>query len=351
MRYTVDRPLYDVRAMIGDRLMKAGRPIGFLVCGFVLFGSALSGLPAETKIVTPNSTPTEVNFNRDIRPILANQCLKCHGPDLKKAGLDLQNPATALRQLKSGNFALVPGKSAESELIQRITSPDEDIRMPPKGKGEQLSAAQIGKLRAWIDQGAKWEEHWAYVKPRRAPLPEAHHKGWVRNGIDCFVLARLEKEGLAPAPEADRATLIRRVSLDLIGLPPTLDEVEAFLADSSPNAYEKVVDRLLVSPHYGERQALPWLDEARYADTNGYEKDERRTMWPYRDWVINAFNRDLPFDQFTIEQLAGDLLPNATLEQKIATGFHRNTMVNTVPQQHRRQGPQHRADARSGHAR
>src|SRR5437016_5456733 len=200
MRYTVDRPFICIRAMIGDRLMRAGRPIRFLVCGLVLFGSSLCGLPAETNNVSTSSAQAEVNFNRDIRPILANQCFKCHGPDLKKAGLDLQNAAAALRQLKSGNFAIVPGKSAESELIQRITSPDEDMRMPPKGKGEPLSAAQITKLRAWIDHGAKWEEHWAYVKPGRAPLPEVHHKGWVRNGIDYFVLARLEREGLAPAP-------------------------------------------------------------------------------------------------------------------------------------------------------
>jgi hypothetical protein len=279
--------------------------------------------------VPGTSAPSEVDFNRDIRPILSNRCFKCHGPDLKKAGLDFQSRETAYKRLKSGNYAIVPGKSTESELIQRVSSPDEDMRMPPKDKGERLTTAQVAKLRAWIDQGAKWEEHWAYVKPRRAPLPEVHRKSWVRNGIDNFVLARLEREGLTPSPEADQATLIRRVSLDLTGLPPTLAEVDSFLADKSPNAYEEVVDRLLASPHYGERQAVPWLDEARYADTNGYEKDDRRTIWPYRDWVINAFNRDLPFDQFTIEQIAGDLLPGATREQKIATGFHRNTMVNS----------------------
>lgn len=305
------------------------RPLGFLVCGLVWFGSSLGGLRAETKNEPTPTAPTAIDFNRDIRPILSNHCFKCHGPDLKKAGLDLQNRATAFQKLKSGNFAIVPGKSAESEMIERVSSPDEDLRMPPKGKGERLTAAQIAKLRAWIDQGAKWPEHWAYVPSRRPALPEVHQPAWVHNGIDHFVLARLEKEGLAPSAEADRATLIRRVSLDLIGLPPTLPEVDAFLADQSSDAYEKVVDRLLDSPHYGERQALPWLDEARYADTNGYEADHRRTIWPYRDWVIRAFNRDLPFNQFTIEQIAGDLLPNATPEQKIATGFHRNTMVNT----------------------
>jgi hypothetical protein len=214
-------------------------------------------------------------------------------------------------------------------LIRRVSCPDEDERMPPPDKGDKLTAEQIGKLRAWIDQGANWEEHWAYVKPQTPALPRISNPGWVRNAIDFFVLARLDREGMAPSPEADRATLIRRLSLDLIGLPPTLKEVDDFLADGSPGAYEKVVDRLLNSPHYGERQARPWLDQARYADTNGYEKDDRRTIWPYRDWVIRALNRDLPFDQFTMEQLAGDLLQGATVDHKIATGFHRNTMVNT----------------------
>ena len=270
----------------------------------------------------------EVRFNRDVRPILSNHCFKCHGPDLKKGGLDLQNRDAALQTLKSGNVAFVPGKADESQLIERVSAGADDPRhMPPRG--EPLKPEQVAKLRAWIDQGAKYEEHWAYVKPVRHPLPAVKNKDWPRNGIDHFVLARLEAEGLVPSPEADRPTLIRRASLDLTGLPPAPDEVDRFLNDKSPDAYEKMVDRLLASPHYGEHQARYWLDQARYADTNGYEKDDRRTIWPYRDWVIHAFNRDLPFDQFTIEQIAGDLLPNATTEQKIATGFHRNTMVNT----------------------
>jgi hypothetical protein len=276
----------------------------------------------------PPEPTADVRFNRDVRPILSNHCFKCHGPDLKKGGLDLQNRDAALRKLKSGSPAFVPGKADESQLIDRVSAGADDPRhMPPKG--EALKPDQIAKLKAWIDQGANYEEHWAYVKPLRHPLPVVKDKDWPRNGIDHFVLARLEAEGLAPSPEADRPTLIRRASLDLTGLPPSLEDVERFVNDRSPDAYEKMVDRLLVSPHYGEHQARYWLDEARYADTNGYEKDERRTIWPYRDWVINAFNRDLPFDQFTIEQIAGDLLPNATTEQKVATGFHRNTMVNT----------------------
>lgn len=269
----------------------------------------------------------EISFNHDIRPILSNRCFKCHGPDLKKGGLDLREREGALKELKSGAHAIIPGNAAASRLIERVSHPDPASRMPPKG--EPLSAEQIAKLRAWIDQGAKYEPHWSYVKPVRPALPGVMRQAWPRNAIDYFVLARLEREGLHPSPEADRAALLRRVSLDLTGLPPTLAEVDAFLADRGSDAYDKVVDRLLASPHYGEHQARFWLDEARYADTNGYEKDERRTIWPYRDWVINAFNRDMPFDQFTIEQLAGDLLPGATKEQRIATGFHRNTMVNT----------------------
>ena len=268
---------------------------------------------------------TEIHFNQDVRPILSNHCFKCHGADLKKGGLDLQTFETATKKLDDGGPAFVPSDSAKSTLIQRVTATER--RMPPKG--DPLTPEQIAKLKAWIDQGAKYEEHWAYVKPVQKPFPEVKDKNWPRNGIDRWVLARLEQEGLAPAPEADRATLLRRVSLDLTGLPPTLAELDAFLKDDSPDAYEKVVDRLLASPAYGEHVARYWLDLARYADTNGYEKDDRRTAWPYRDWVIDAFNRNMPFDEFTVEQIAGDLLPNATTDQKIATGFHRNTMVNT----------------------
>lgn len=306
--------------------MKTRFGIFLVVIGMTLISSTTLMRPMRAS-GQQVSVATEVRYNRDIRPILSNRCFKCHGPDLKKGGLDLQTRDGATKELKSGHVAIVPGKSDESELIRRILADDPAERMPPKSP--PLPAEQSAKLRAWIDQGAKYEEHWAYVKPTRPALPKVKQGNWPRNGIDYFVLARLEREGLSPSPEVDRTTLIRRVSLDLTGLPPTLQEVDAFLADPSPNAYEKVVDRLLNSVHYGEHQARPWLDMARYADTNGYEKDERRTIWPYRDWVVNAFNHDLPFDEFTIEQFAGDLLPNATQDQKVATGFHRNTMVNT----------------------
>jgi hypothetical protein len=271
-----------------------------------------------------------VRYQRDIRPILASKCFKCHGPDLKNGGLDLQSYDTATKVLKSGAIAIIPAKVTESELIRRVTAQDPAQRMPQKG--EALRPEQIALLKSWIEQGAKYEEHWAYVKPEKTVQPTVKNAKWVRNPIDAFVLARLEREGLTPMPEAEPAILIRRVTLDLTGLPPTIAEVDEFLKAWSANpqaAYEALVDRLLASPHYGEHQARWWLDMARYADTNGYEKDERRTIWPYRDWVINALNRDLPFDEFTVEQIAGDLLPSATVEQKVATGFHRNTMVNT----------------------
>ena len=275
-----------------------------------------------------------IDFKREVQPIFEQRCYECHGEKKQKSGLRLDRKATVFKGGDSGKPAIVSGKSSDSPLLQRITSKDADEMMPPKG--EPLSAAQVATIRAWIDQGAAWpddgkpeKKHWAYEKPVRSSLPHVANKKWARNPIDYFVLEKLEQEKLKPSPEADRATLIRRVSLDLIGLPPTVKEVDEFLSDKSTNAYEKVVDRLLASPQYGERWARPWLDLARYADTQGYEKDNRRTMWPWRDWVISALNKNMPFDEFTIDQIAGDLLPNATQEQKVATGFHRNTMTNT----------------------
>jgi len=274
-----------------------------------------------------------VDYKREVQPLLESRCTECHGDKKQKSGLRLDRKESVFQGGDSGKPALLPGRSAESPLIRHITSTEPDVMMPPKG--DRLSAKEITLLKNWIDQGASWPEgvgekkHWAYVKPSRPPLPKPKNGKWARNAIDYFVLARLEAARVKPSPEADPAVLLRRVSLDLTGLPPTLEDVDAFLADKAPHAWEKVVDRLLASPGYGERWARPWLDLARYADTQGYEKDNRRTVWPYRDWVINALNRNLTFDQFTIEQIAGDLLPDATQEQKVATGFHRNTMTNT----------------------
>jgi hypothetical protein len=267
-----------------------------------------------------------INFDRQIRPILADNCYACHGPDDKarKAKLRLDVKEKALGH----GSVIVPGKAAASELIERISSDDPDVRMPPAKTGKRLTPDQVELLRQWIDQGAKWSTHWAFVRPERPKVPAVKSEPWVRNSIDCFILARLEREGLQPSPEADRTTLIRRLTLDLTGLPPTPAEIDAFLADKSPDAYERLVDRLLASPRYGERMALDWLDAARYADTHGYHIDSGRDMTRWREWVIAAFNCNLPFDRFTIEQLAGDLLPSPTIDQRIASGFHRNHMIN-----------------------
>jgi hypothetical protein len=267
----------------------------------------------------------KLDFNRDIRPILSNACFKCHGFDDKtrQAGLRLDTLEGATGALESGTTAVIPGKSADSELIKRITSVDEAERMPPKDSGKTITPEQIELLKKWIDQGAEFKQHWSFITPARPPLPDVSHKEAVRNPIDNFILARVEKSGLAPSPPADKVTLIRRVTLDLTGLPPTPEEVDAFLADNSPEAYANVVDRLLKSPRYGEHMARYWLDAARYGDTHGLHLDNERSMWPYRDWVVRSFNDNLPFDQFTVWQLAGDLLPNATLDQKVASGFNR----------------------------
>lgn len=271
-----------------------------------------------------------LTFSEHIRPILSENCFTCHGPDeeARKSKLRLDKREAALQPAKSGERAIVPGKPEASELIARILSEDPDEVMPPPSTKKTLTSKQKELLQQWVASGAEYEEHWAFIPPRRPALPKVKQKDWPKNEIDRFVLARLERENLKPSPAADRYTLVRRLHLDLIGLPPTPAEVDAFVNDSSPDAYAKLVDRLLASPHFGERWGRRWLDLARYADTNGYEKDRPRSIWPYRDWVINALNSDLPFDQFTIEQLAGDLLPNATHDQIVATGFHRNTMLN-----------------------
>ncbi len=270
------------------------------------------------------------DFSTQVRPILSKHCFSCHGPDDKsrKGKLRLDQRDAAHGKGKSGEVAIVPGKPSASEVIKRILTQDEDDLMPPRAAKKPLSPADQDILRRWVASGAEYQAHWAFQAPTVVPLPPVRQSAWPRNDIDRFVLARLEAEGLQPAAEADRATLIRRVTLDLIGLPPTPAEVDAFIGDPSPTAFDTVVDRLLASPRYGERWARKWLDLARYADTNGYEKDRQRSIWPWRDWVITALNADMPFDQFTIRQLAGDLLPDATQQDHVATGFHRNTMIN-----------------------
>ncbi len=273
-----------------------------------------------------------VNFGRDVLPIFSENCFKCHGPDEsnRKSKLRLDTHEGALGAGKSGAVAVVPGDGAKSELIQRIISPHEDEVMPPVDSNKTLTPAQIAVLRRWVEQGAPWGKHWAYETPQRPAIPTLRESSPApRHPIDAFVRARLEQEKLAPSPEADRRTLFRRLSLDLLGLPPDPKDVLAFVEDGRSDAYERLVDRLLASPHFGERWGRYWLDLARYADSGGYLNDTLRPYaYLYRDWVIDAINRDLPFDQFTIEQLAGDLLPGATLEQKIATGFHRNSLKN-----------------------
>ena len=270
-----------------------------------------------------------VRFTRDVRPILARHCFACHGPDegqrKAKLRLDLKQDAFADRE---GSRPFVPGSLEQSEAIQRVHSDDPTEQMPPDGKDKRLTAEQIKVLERWVEQGAVWESHWAFEKPVRALLPAVSDRTWPRNPIDWFVLARLDREGLRPAAEADRPTLIRRVCLDLIGLPPTPEMADQFFRDTAPGSYDRLVDRLLQSPAYGERWARMWLDLARYADTKGYEKDLTRTIWRDRDWVIDAFNSDLPYDRFTTLQLAGDLLPGTGPDQLLATAFHRNTLTN-----------------------
>jgi hypothetical protein len=292
----------------------------------------LSMLPAKS----PALMTAGPDFEKQILPLLQKHCFACHDAKKQKAGLRLDIKSKAIAGGESGKVSIKPGDAAGSELYRRIISVDSEVVMPPTK--EKLSKEQQELFKQWIDAGAHWPEHlanekpkvvhWAYVPPQRPALPRVKNKAWVRNSIDAFVVARLEKEGLAPSPEADKATLIRRLYLDLLGLPPTPAQVDAFLADTSSDAYDNVVSQLLNSPHYGERWGRHWLDAARYADSDGYEKDKSRQMWFYRDWVVNAFNRDLPYNQFLRDQLAGDQVPQATQDQIVATGFLRNSMLN-----------------------
>ena len=320
----------------------------------ILTGAALFPilwrLPLERSVAQehapslPPAATTETDFEGEIAPLLQQKCLACHGAALESSGLRLDSREAMLKGGYSG-AVVKPGNSAGSRLIHLVAGLDKERIMPMSGA--RLTAEQIGLLRAWIDRGAAWSEgpesealapvetpavkstHWAFIPPMRFAPPKVNNPGWVRNSIDRFVGAKLDAEDVAASPEAHRTTLIRRLSLDLIGLPPTPAEVEEFVSDDHPKAYENVVDRLLRSPHYGEKWARHWLDLARYGDSDGFETDAPRPhAWRYRHWVINALNQNMPFDRFTIEQLAGDLLPNATLEQRVATGFNRNTLTN-----------------------
>lgn len=300
-----------------------------LLCSFLVMFcmvAAMQGWPGDTP------APSKIEYNRDIRPILAKNCFSCHGSDEGKrsAGLRLDQRDSAIAPGKKRPAAIVPGKEDESTLIARITTEDASERMPPEETGNHLTPSQIQLLKQWVKEGANYQQHWAFVKPAVPSLPAIKQTAWPKQPLDHFILARLEQEGLSPSPQADRYALLRRLSLDLRGLPPSMEEIKAWEKNTSAQAYEQLVDQLLADQAYGERWARVWLDLARYADSAGYGSDPLRpNMWRYRDWVIDAFNKNMPYDQFTMEQLAGDLLPGATMEQRMATAFHRNTMTNT----------------------
>lgn len=287
--------------------------------------------------------PKKVDFNFHIKPILSDRCFKCHGPDekVREANLrfDVKEVAFAPLDSTENRYAIVPGNLKKSQLVYRISHSDPEERMPPPESNLSLSDHEIALLKKWIQQGAEWKPHWSFIPPGKPSLPDVHKTSWPVNEIDYYTLSKMETQGLSPSKEADKIHLVRRLSFDLTGLPPTLDEVESFLADDSQNAYENLVDHYLSSPSYGERMALPWLDLARYADTHGYQDDDIRSQWPWRDWVIKAFNENMSFDQFVTWQMAGDLLPEPTYEQKLATGFNRNHMINgeggAIPEEYR----------------
>ena len=294
----------------------------------IVLAAGLASLLPAAPLTAAEPAPS-IDYNRQIRPILSNNCFKCHGPDAaeRQAELRLDLRDQALAPAESGSPAIVPNKPESSPLVSRIFATKKSLLMPPPKSNKSLTAAEKQLLKNWIAQGAPYQTHWSFQPPKRPALPIVKLTSWPRNPIDQFILAKLEAEGLSPSPEADKPTLIRRLALDLTGLPPSLPEIDAFLADNRPDAYDRLVNRLLDSPHFGERMALDWLDAARFADTHGFHIDSGRDMTQWRDWVVNAFNKNLPFNQFTIEQLAGDLLPNPTLDQKIASGFNRNHMI------------------------
>lgn len=306
-------------------------PRGRVTAGCGLLVALLTGCGQPVALAQSGESAASPDFARDIRPLLADYCYACHGPDsaTREAGFRLDQRDSATGPADSGDVPVVPGDPQASQILQRIRSADDGFRMPPPEFGKQLSAAQTELLEQWIRDGAVWQDHWAFIPPRRPALPEVSQPAWPRNPIDRFVMSRLDRHGLSPSPQADPVTLVRRLYLDLTGLPPDPAEVDRFLADTSAGAWQQLVDRLLDSPRYGEHMASFWLDGARFADTNGYQNDFRRSMWLWRDWVIQACNDNMPFDQFAIEQLAGDMLPDATLQQKIASGFNRNHRTNT----------------------
>lgn len=315
----------------------------FMLCSVIALLEACGPQKTEFPPEIAARLPQTIDFNYHIKPILSDRCFACHGPDKNKQEadlrLDIEESALAALGEEQDRHAIVPGNPAKSELFHRITSEDAEVVMPPPESNLKLSEYEVALLTRWIEEGAEYKPHWSFIPPEASQAPEVKQEHWAKNPIDHFVLNRMEQEKLSPSPEASKVQLLRRVSFDLNGLPPTLEEIDAFLADTSVNAYEKVVDRLLASPRYGERMAMDWLDVARYADSHGYHADGYRMMWPWRDWVIKAFNENLPFDDFVTWQMAGDLLPDASQEQVLATGFHRNHPASSesgiVPEEYR----------------
>ncbi|MGC4039151.1 MAG: DUF1549 domain-containing protein [Chitinophagaceae bacterium] len=318
----------DMRKLVFNKITVV---VLLIVAAIFIFINLGSVKKPEAIAKLEKSLPAVIDYNLHVKPILSDKCFLCHGPDKnngQKAGLNLSNSEGARAKLKDGTHAIVPGNLSKSELYNRIITADEDFMMPTKASNRILTDYEKAILTKWIEQGAEYKPHWAFIAPVKKSLPVVNDKAWPRNGIDNFVLHKLEENGLTHSQEADKETLLRRVTLDLTGLPPTVEETDAFISDKSQDAYEKVVNRLLASPHYGEKMAVDWLDVSRYADTHGYTVDRYRPMWPWRDWVIKSFNENMHFDQFITWQLAGDLLPNATREQKLATAFNRNHAQN-----------------------
>ncbi|MBW7893240.1 MAG: DUF1549 domain-containing protein, partial [Chitinophagaceae bacterium] len=310
--------------------MKKKHVITLLVLGVLILGSVV--LFFGSGKISGGLDSEKISYNFQVRPILSDRCYACHGPDANKREadlrLDIQEEAYKALKENPGSHAIVPGKPNQSEVYLRISSSDTSYRMPPaSGNLPALSKEEIAIIKKWIEQGAQYEPHWAFVPPQKTELPQVKNKDWAKNEIDYFVLSKMEGHKLSPNKEADKERLLRRISLDITGLPPTPGMIDSFLTSTDPDIYEKTVDALLAKPSYGEKMAIPWLDVARFADSHGYQDDNYRSQWPWRDWVIHAFNKNMPYDQFVTWQLAGDLIPNATREQILATGFNRNHKI------------------------